>query len=98
MDALRWLLSWLFGIRWVALTDIDGETNVRRVRWRGGKPYARRHHFREVWLRDDGKLLNGAYVVGWRPYTPFAPKKWPAYRGGVPTDDARSAVDRRGSQ
>ena len=84
IDILRAIGSILFGLRWVVLVDHDGERSVRRIRFYGGKPAARRFpHLNEtdVWLEDGGSAEGVIYVHSWEPYDPFAPKRFPTYSG-----------------
>ena len=77
MDVFRYLGSSLFGFRWVALNDFDGEVNIRRVKWLNGRAYASRVGFKihDVGLLDDGgHLSDGRYVDNWEVYEPFAKK------------------------
>ena len=80
-DLMRSALSATLGWRWVVLVDYDGDRNIRRVKFRGGRPYASRLGFsiRDVWLLDNGKLDNGEWVEAWEPYDPGAEKLWPTY-------------------
>lgn len=79
IDLFRAFLSVAFGIRWVVLVDFDGERNVRRVRWQGGRACAARWSFatRDIYLADGGLAEGASYVVAWEIYDPFAPKRLP---------------------
>lgn len=81
MDLFRWIVSRLFGIRWVVLIDSDGKENIRRIRWERGRATAERigSRIKRVHLLDNGKIANGGYVKRWEPYTPLAPKVWPKW-------------------
>jgi hypothetical protein len=78
MDIFRWLMTKI-GMRYVILVDHDGARHVRRVIWRGGKPFAVRMGFgiRTVGLEDNGAVSNGCYVDRWEPYEPLAERSWP---------------------
>lgn len=80
MDLFRYVAS-LFGARFVVLIDRDGERNIRRIKFCGGRPFAARFGFgiANVWLLDGGGVVGACYVVSWVPYYPFAPRQWPSH-------------------
>jgi hypothetical protein len=76
-DVWRFWMSQI-GFQYVILIDYDGESCVRRIINKAGKPAAWRYWpFRVVWLLDGGKTTGTLYVDRWVPYTPFQPVKMP---------------------
>lgn len=77
LDPARWVISTMFGVRWVVLVDHDGSERIRAARLRRGAWVAERmggligRGIRQVELLPNGNLRNGSYVVSWRPYAPF---------------------------
>lgn len=70
---MRCLLSFLFGVRWVILTDRDSDEVVRKARHYKGGPYAvglRGVRGSPIWLLNDGRAKGLSYVVKWEPYDP----------------------------
>lgn len=84
-DLLRYVLT-AFGFRFVVLIYYSGGRAVRRIRFCGGRPFARVYGLvpeSNCWLNDGGSVDGPSYIDGWEPYEPFAPKRWPIPSGAT---------------
>ncbi len=84
-DILRHALTAL-GYRFVVLIYYNGRRAVRRIRFGGGRPYARVYAMlpeTDCWLNDGGSVDGPSYIDGWEPYEPFAARRWPIPSGAT---------------
>lgn len=54
-DHIRCLMTALFGVQWVNLTDDFGEVRVRLVHFKGGRAYPHDAEIAFDVLKDDGR-------------------------------------------
>lgn len=61
----RTIMHNLFGTKYVILTDLDGERNIRRAKKIGKKMFASRMFKNDVILENDGKCYGTRYCTKW---------------------------------